>query len=180
MDHDQLFKTLLRAFFGEFFELFFPEWASRFDFAHVEWLDKELFLDPPHGETRRIDLLARLAVRQPTSEGTNALLALVHIEVESEDSVAPLRRRMFAYYEHLRRHLDLPVLPLGLYLRVGLDGVGWDSYAESFWEHELIRFRYPYVGLPGLNAADYIDRDNWLAVALAVLMRVPRERRLEL
>src|SRR5947209_2331830 len=74
MDHDQLFKTLLRTFFLEFFELFFPDWAARFDFTRIEWQDKELFLDPPRGETRRIDLLARLPVRQPVTAGADAWL----------------------------------------------------------------------------------------------------------
>jgi len=30
---------------------------------------------------------------------------------------------MFHYYEPLRRRHDLPVLPIGLYLRVGLEGI---------------------------------------------------------
>src|SRR5262245_12278369 len=110
-DHDQFFKTLLRAFFAEFFELFFPEWVERFDFARAEWLDKELFLDPPAGERRSIDLLPRLPTTRPVTPGEDTWLALVHVEVESADKVAPLRRRMFEYYEHLRRHHGLPVLP---------------------------------------------------------------------
>ena len=50
-DHDQRFKTLLREFLPEFFELFFPEWAARFDFSSTEWLEQEAFLDPPGGES---------------------------------------------------------------------------------------------------------------------------------
>lgn len=107
-------------------------------------------------------------------------LALVHVEVEAADTVAPLRRRMFPYYEPLRRRHDLPVLPIGLYLRVGLQGVGWETYLERFWEHQLVRFDYPYVGLQALDADRYLRQENWLGVALAALMRVPRERRIEL
>jgi hypothetical protein len=179
-DHDQFFKVLLREFIGEFFELFFPDWAKRFDFASVEWLDKELFLDPPKGEKRSIDLLARLPTLQPATPDDTTWLALVHVEVESDDKVAPLRRRMFEYYEYLRRLYNLPVLPIGLYLRVGLDGVGWDTYEETFWEHVLVRFQYAYVGLAALNAEEYVGRDNWLGVALTALMRVPAQRRVEL
>jgi hypothetical protein len=79
-----------------------------------------------------------------------------------------------------RRRHDLPVLPIGLYLRVGLEGIGWDSYEERFWEHQLVRFNYPYVGLPALDAEDFVGQDNWLGVALAALMRAPKERRIEL
>src|SRR5262245_33547015 len=182
-DHDQQFKTLLRAFFKEFIELFFPKWAERFDFTEVTWLDKEIFPDPPQGKTYDIDLLARLKVRKPVvlaSGGAEHLLVLIHVEVESADKVAPLRPRMFHYYEHLRRHHDLPVLPIGLYLRVGLNGVGWDEYVEQFWEETLLRFRSAYIGLPGLNAEDYLKRNNWLSVALTALMRVSPEDRLKL
>jgi hypothetical protein len=50
----------------------------------------------------------------------------------------------------------------------------------SFWEHELLRFHYAFVGLPGLDAFAYVHREEVLGAALAALMRVPAERRAEL
>lgn len=180
-DHDQRFKVLLREFFAEFFHLFFPDWAARFDFTGLTWLDKEVFTDPPQGERRYVDLLARLPTRQaiPTPRGATAesWIALVHIEIEADDTVAPLRPRMFAYYAQLRRDYNLPVLPIGLYLRVGLEGVGWDTYSEHFWDQQLLRFDYAYIGLPALDSTAYVTGENILGVALAALMRVPPERR---
>src|SRR5271163_4543269 len=102
MDHDQRFKVLLRAFLPEFFHLFFPAWAERFEFAGVEWLDKEVFPDPPRGERRTLDLVARLPLRQPPrpdDEGAGSWLALVHVELEADDRATALRRRMFAYWQ---------------------------------------------------------------------------------
>jgi hypothetical protein len=87
---------------------------------------------------------------------------------------------MFDYYVQLRREQGLPVLPIGLYLRVGLDGVGWDAYEEHFWEHRLLRFEYAYVGLPALDGERYATGEHLLGVALSALMRVPPERRAEL
>ena len=58
-DHDQRFKVLLREFIVEFFLLFFPEWAKRFDFARIEWLEQEVFPDPPQGERFAVDLVAK-------------------------------------------------------------------------------------------------------------------------
>lgn len=69
-------------------------------------------------------------------------MALVHVEVESDDSVAPLRPRIFEYYTQLGRDYSLPVLPVGLYLRVGLDGIGRDEYEEMFWNERVVHFRY--------------------------------------
>ena len=98
-DHDQRFKNLLRAFFREFLLLFFPEWAARFDWSEVEWLDQEVFLDPPQGERRYLDLLAKLRTLEPVTGQrageADAELALIHVEIESPDKVRPLRPRMF-------------------------------------------------------------------------------------
>lgn len=180
-DHDQRFKLLLREFFVEFLSLFFPRWAERFDFNQIDWLDKEVFTDLPQGERRSLDLVAKLPTRQavplPRGEPGQSWIALVHVEIESADSVEPLRHRMFEYYELLRRRYQLPVFPIGLYLRVGLEGVGWDLYEEYFWEQRLLCFEYAYVGLPALDAEEYVRRENILAVALAALMRVQPERK---
>jgi hypothetical protein len=182
--HDPRFKRLLREFFAEFFWLFFPEWAARFDFDSAEWLDKELLSDELEGESRYVDVVAKLPTLEPipSPDGRSAesWLALVHVEIEAADKVAPLRQRMFHYYEPLRRRHALPVLPIGVYLRVALEGIGWDVYEEYFWNHQLVRFNYPYIGLPALDAEQYVRQDNWLGVALAALMRVPKERRIEL
>jgi hypothetical protein len=108
------------------------------------------------------------------------MVVVVHVEVESRESVQPFRPRMFEYYVELRREYQLPVLPIGLYLRVGLDGVGWDAYEECFWEHRPLRFDYAYVGLPALDAEQYVSGEHLLGVALSSLMRVPAEQRAEL
>ena len=65
-DHDQRLKVLLKEFFEAFFACFFPTWAARFDFLDIDWLDKELFLAPPQGEKRQLDLVARLKLRPGT------------------------------------------------------------------------------------------------------------------
>ena len=182
-DHDQRLKVLLKEFFRQFFLCFFPAWAVRFDFDHIDWLDKEVFLAPPQGEKRELDLVARLRLlpdAPPVRQGVVDLVALVHVELESRESIQPLKPRMFDYYVQLRRDLGLPVLPIGLFLRVGLDGIGWDAYEEHFWEHRLLRFEYAYVGLPALNGQQYVTGENLLGAALSSLMRVLPERRAEL
>jgi hypothetical protein len=100
--------------------------------------------------------------------------------VVSRDSIAAFRPRMFEYYVQLRRETGLPVLPIALFLRVGLQGKGWDTYEERFWEQRVVCFEYTYVGLPGLEAEQYATGEDLLAVALSALMRQPAERRAEL
>lgn len=176
-DHDQRLKTLLREFLPEFFDLFFPEWANRLDLAGPEFLDQEAFLDPPQGEKRLLDVVAKVPARRPVPDpaGRDAdhTVVVIHVEVEASDRAADIRPRMWQYYEFLRRQHRLPVVPVCLFLRVGLGGVGWDAYEERLWEHPLLRFEYAYVGLPALEGAQYASGENLLGVALAALMRLP-------
>src|SRR5262249_31112402 len=169
-DHDQRFKTLLVEFFREFLFLFFPAWAERFDLSAVDWLPQEVFPDPPQGERRALDLVARVplwpGVPPPAEGGDESGLVLIHIEVESNDRIAGFRRRFFEYYGDLRRKYDLPVWPIGLFLRVGLDGVGWTSYTETFWEQRILQFIFAYVGLPALDAETYLSGESLLVVGL--------------
>jgi hypothetical protein len=179
-DHDQRFKTLIQEFFADFLALFFAPWAEKLDCGAVEWLHQEVFPDPPEGMRRVLDLVGKLPTRQavPGQRPGEAerWLALVHIEIESPDKAAPLRPRMFHSYVNLRDKYSLPVLPIGLFLKVGLKGVGIDVYEEHFWELQAVRFQYLYVGLPALDALQYLQGDNWLGVALSALMRIPKGR----
>jgi hypothetical protein len=179
-DHDQRFKTLLQEFFAAFLALFFAKWATRLDASGVEWLNQEVFPDPPEGERRALDLVAKLRFREAMpgqpADKPEPWLALVHIEIEARDRAAPLRPRMFRSYTHLRAKYDLPVLPIALYLRVGLDGISQDVYEERLWEFCPIHFEYLYVGLPALDAIEYVQGDNWLGVALSALMKISRDK----
>jgi hypothetical protein len=183
-DHDQLFKELLREFLPEFLDAFFPEWAARFDFAGTEWLDQEAFLDPPHGEKRVLDAVAKVPTREPVTDPAGGTadhqLVVVNVEVEWPDRAAGVRPRMWVHYDFLRRRHGLPVLPVCLFLRVGLDGIGWDAYEEQIWGHVLLRFEYAYVGLPALDGTKYATGPNLLALALSALMKLPAADRARL
>jgi hypothetical protein len=180
-DHDQRFKLLLKEFPAEFFGLFFPEWAERFDFDRIEWLDQEVFPDPPEGRRRSLDLVAKLPTREPVGDQTDkppsAWISLIHVEVGSADSATAQREYMFRSYTNLRDRHGLPVLPVALYLRVGLKGIGIDVYREKYGTLDVVTFKFLYVGLPALDAVQYLEKGSDLGVALAALMRVPKDRR---
>lgn len=187
-DHEQLFKDVIREFFPDFLRLFFAGYAARHDFATVEWLDKELFTDPPTGTVHVLDLVAKLRANEPVapvppvadSADPTAWLALVHVEIESPDSTTGIDARLPSYFHHLRRKYGLPVMPAVLYLKVALDGLGVREIEDRYFDFVTNTFRYWYVGLPGLPATDYLRGDNWLGVALSALMRTPKGQRVEL
>lgn len=180
-DHDQLFKELLREFFAEFMALFFDQWARRLDLTKpVEWLRTEYFPAPPDGPKHVLDLVAKVPLAAPAGDPVaDACLALIHIEIESPDRTTAVTPRLPKYWRHLTEESGLPALPIVIYLKVGLDGLGEEVIVESFLDFGVNSFRYLYVGLPGLNADDYRHGDNWLGVALSVLMRCPKERIVE-
>jgi hypothetical protein len=143
VDHDQRFKSLFREFFPDFIRLFFGDLAELFDFGHIEWLEQELFADPPKGARRILDLVAKLRTKRAVSGDAKrregAWLALVHIEIESQDRVSGLPARMYDTYIQLRRRHQLPVLPIGLYLKVAKNGIGVEVYEERFGTFETLR-----------------------------------------
>jgi len=172
-DHDQLFKTVIREDFADFLPLFFAEVAARFDLSAVRWLDKELFTNPPSGPRHVLDLVAELT----TLGGDATALALVHVEVESADSVTSIEGRLPEYYHYLRRTTGKPVQPIVVFLKVGLDGLGTRPIHDPPTGEPVMTYRYKYVGLPALPAADYLRGDNPVGVALSALMRVPKGTR---
>lgn len=108
IDHDRLFKELLRTFFVEFVELFLPDVAAYLDPESVEFLDKELFTDLSTGETSEADLVAKAK-----SKGQDAFF-LVHDENQAKPQER-FPRRMFFYFSDLHKRYDRPVYPAAFF-----------------------------------------------------------------
>jgi hypothetical protein len=176
MDHDQRFKALIRDFFPDFLRLFFPEISDRLDLSTVEWLDTEILPDPPEGSRHLLDMVARVQAIPESNQPPEDMLALVHLEIESSDKTTLIKPRLPAYFLHLRNRYQIPIMPIVLYLRVGMDGIGVDNVEIAFFGRPIMRFSYYYVGLPALDALQYLERDNWLGIALTALMNMPREQ----
>ncbi|MGH7202295.1 MAG: hypothetical protein ACREJB_16950, partial [Planctomycetaceae bacterium] len=48
-------------------------------------------------------------------------------------------------------------------------------YTESFGSLEVLRFQYLYLGLPRLDAVEYMETGNDFSAALVGLMKVPED-----
>lgn len=176
MDHDQRFKEMIRLFFPEFMNLFFESYATDFDLTSPEWLDKEVLPNPPEGERHVLDLVAKLRTKRSSTTGVpEECLALVHVEIEAQDRTTKLKPRLPRYFFHLHDKHRLPVLPIALYLRVGMEGIGIDEVTIDFGPLQVMKFQYLYVGLRSLDALQYARGDNLLGVALSALMHANRD-----
>jgi hypothetical protein len=59
IDHDRIFKELIKTFFVEFVELFLPDVYVDLDQGSIEFLDKEVFTDVTSGEKHEVDLIVK-------------------------------------------------------------------------------------------------------------------------
>ncbi len=169
MGHDQVFKGILRRFFRDFLELFFPEFAARLDFESLEFQDKELFKGFPDGERREPDIVARVRTREGSPE-----LVVVHIEAQARTE-PDFGKRMFEYYALLWLSFDAPVFPVVLYVKEGgPTGLETRIYRHQLFGREVMRFQYESVALARIAGQEYVEKGP-LAAALASLMSWGRD-----
>ena len=101
---------------------------------------------------------------------------MVHIEIESADRTTRIEPRLPDYYYRLRSTYQLPILPIVIYLKVGMDGVGVRTVEDRVLGFTVATINYLYVGLPALDAVQYLEGKNYLGVALTALMKLPKDR----
>jgi hypothetical protein len=169
MEYDQVFKGILRRFFQDFMELFFPDVAESLDFASVELLDKELFKGFPDGVQRTPDFVVRVRSREGRPE-----MVIVHIEAQAGTGWR-FGRRMFEYYSLLWLSYDIPVFPIVLFVKGGgRQGIATRTYRHEVLGREVMKFQFASVALAGFSGWEYLEKGP-LAAALAPFMRWEEE-----
>ena len=170
MDHDRLFKQLLRTFFGEFLELFLPEAAGYVEPGSLEFLDKEVFTDLAAGDRHEVDLLVKCRFRG------RAAFFLLHVETQSypqEDFAG----RMFRYFARLTEKYGLPVYPVVLFTYDAPLRPEAETYEVKFPDLDVLAFRFRVIQLNRLNWRDFVRRPNPVAAALMAKMKIaPQDR----
>jgi predicted transposase YdaD len=170
MDHDRLFKQLLRTYFGEFVELFLPEVDAYLDRSSIEFLDKEVFTDVAGGDRHEVDLVAKARFRG------EAACFLVHVEAQAAAREA-FAKRMFRYFARLYEQFDLPVYPVAVLSYDAPARPEPDEHVVEFPDRLVLRFGYRAVQLNRLNWRDFARRPNPVAAALMTKMRIdPADR----
>jgi hypothetical protein len=170
VDHDRLFKDLLRVCFVDFLELFLPEVVRYLDVKSLEFIEQESFSAITERRKSSVDLLVKARFRgQPT-------YFLIHVEAQA-DKRGWSSKRMFYYFAVQTYKHDLPVYPIALF--------SWDSpqapepgqYAVEFPDRRVLEFNFAVIQLNRLDWRAYLKRDNPAASALMAKMGVKPEER---
>ncbi|MGH9839439.1 MAG: Rpn family recombination-promoting nuclease/putative transposase [Blastocatellia bacterium] len=170
MDHDRLFKELLRVCFVDFLELFLPEVLRYLDVKSLEFIEQESFSEITKDQKRSVDLLVKARFRgKPT-------YFLIHVEVQA-DKRGWSGKRMFYYFAVQTYKHDLPVYPIAIF--------SWDNprapeqgqYAVEFPDRRVLEFNFAVIQLNRLDWRDFLKRDNPAASALMAKMGVRPEDR---
>jgi len=163
--YDQLFKGLLRTFFGDFLALVSPRAAENLDSPRATFLDKEFFTGWPRGHRRELDLLARVPVRADANRSV-----LVHIEIEAR-ARPEIGSRLRGYGNQIQSVHDEQVVSMVVFLSRGRPGVHIETLEDDLFNLDLGRFRYLSFGVAGCPAEEYLAKPQPLAWGLAALMR---------
>ena len=170
IDHDRLFKELLRTFFIEFLELFFPDVAAYVDPASIEFLDKEVFTDVTRGERYEADLIAKVAFRgQDTS-------FLIHTEAQGKRQ-EHFPSRMFGYFARFLERYRLPIYPIVIFSYTSPLKAEPKKYLLKFPDLEVLKFQYRTVQLNRLHWRDFLRSSNPVASALMARMYIKKKDR---
>jgi len=161
--HDRLFKSLLRAFLPDLLRLVAPGLAERLRLGHITFLDKELLAGDGRGGRREADLVARIPLR-----AGGALI--VHVEVEAR-ARRTMPQRLRTYAHRIQALYEGQLLTILLNLRGGSPGIRKMRLEGEVPDSELSSFQYIAFGLSGCTAANFLERSEPLAWALAAVMR---------
>jgi hypothetical protein len=172
MDHDRLFKELIRTFFVEFVDLFLPDVARYIDRGSIQFLDKEIFTDLTGGERHEVDLIVKCRFR----DGRGDVFFLIHIETQASRK-SGFARRIFHYFAILDRHFHLPVYPVAIFSFDTPRRPEPDRYTVRFPGRHVLDFRFRAIQLNRLNWRDFIRNPNPVASALMTKMKIAKRDR---
>ena len=176
IDHDQIFKRLIEAFFREFMELFCPAEARLMDFSEVEVLREEHFTDVERGLRRRLDLVVKVGLKAGGDK-----FVLVHCEFEASRKDRDFPRRMFKYFCQLFLRHDTEIVPIAVFT----DDARWRTPVANHFELSLaaktfVRFEYHLIKMRNLDYREFLDSNNPLAYGLMAKMGYNRKERVGL
>ena len=177
--HDPFLKLLYKAGARDAIRLFFPDVAAHIDWEALRWIDKEVPI--LRGKQQPRSLTADLVGVTRDLDGGD-LEVLLHPELQMRRP-ADMGWRVLQYNAGLtlqQANANARVLTFVIYPCRGIGGIREQRHALEVHGHSILEVGYWSVGLGDLDAAEYSERDNPIAWALASWMQQERRGRPEL
>ncbi len=169
--HDRLFKELLKSFFSEFIEIFFPQVYEAINLEHIRFLQQELFTDVTRGDKHLVDILVQTRLKEEPG------IILVH--VESQASVEKdFAERMFIYFCRLFQEHRCRILPIAIFSYPQKHDEP-DYFNLEFPFMQVLDFRFLILELREHNWRNYIRSNNPAAAALLSKMGYQKKERVQ-
>jgi len=169
--HDRLFKELLKTFFVEFLELFFPSLLAEIDTSYLEFLEQEIFTELKSGEKYNADLVVKTKFK---SGGETFLL--IHVENQARYETN-FEKRMFRYFAFLSHNHGLPVYPIAVLSFDSPRKEQPNRYKVVIDKEVILQFNYKVIQLNRLNWRDFMRHKNPVATALMAKMKIDKDDR---
>ncbi len=170
IDHDRLFKELLRTFFLEFIELFFPEVHAELDPTSIEFLEQEIFTDVTSGEKHRVDLAVKARF-----QGQDWYF-LFHVEPQAS-AKGPFPPRMFRYFARLTELHAVPVYPIVVFTYKSPLRPEPNVHRVEIQGWTVLEFNFRVIQLNRLHWRDFLRQKNPVASALMAKMKMAGSER---
>lgn len=174
VDRDRLFRDLLKNFFLEFVDLFFPKIAVAIDPKSIRFLEDEASLKPqeqgddsPASAQQEASSNVLVQVRLRGQESC----FWVHLENSSETNIK-LERRIFHTFARLDEKYNLPIYPIILQSSDKSQRLETNGYRVEFVDRRVLDFSFVAIQLHRLNWRDFLQRRNPVAAALMPTMNV--------
>ena len=170
-DIDQLTKRLVKLFFKDFLDFFYPELVKIINFNSIDFIDKELYSDQIEGEETISDILAKVQLTDGKEE-----MVLIHLEIQStKDTDIP--KRMYRYFSNIWMEYELPVFAFALFI----DEAKWRKPISNVFKVEFmgtkLTYEYELKKTKNYYYRDYMDHENPITAALMTRMDFGKDSR---
>lgn len=170
IDHDALFKSLIKRFFSSFVELFLPDLYPHLDFSEVEFLDKELSVDILGKEKRKSDIVVKVKFKG------EPVYFLFLCEPMSYSQLS-FPGRLLLYLAILYNTYGLKVFPVVLFTYDKKRKDEPDNITFDFPGKRVLDFNYVVIILNKLRWQEFIEIPNPIASAMMAKMHIePKDR----
>ncbi|NJM66214.1 MAG: DUF4351 domain-containing protein [Acaryochloris sp. RU_4_1] len=174
VDRDLLFRDLIKTFFLEFVDLFFPKIAVAIDPKSIRFIEDQKS-QPLQEQREHSSALQTL----PTSSEILVQVRLrgqeacfwVHLEYGANKEIK-LERRVFHTFAHLDAKYNLPIYPIILQASASAQPLETNGYRVEFVDRKVLDFSFVAIQLDRLNWRDFLQRRNPVAAALMPAMNV--------